>query len=386
MKKILFLLLIFTIIQAQDESTGKHYKAIPLNEFESSVRHWYFIDDGEHIIKAVENQQRYDSTEITKIADNIILFQKNDGGWPKNYDMQAILTPEQYKIIEASKDDETSTFDNTTTYSHIRYLARVYEQTKIDKYKEAAIRGLKFTIEAQYDNGGWPQYFPDTHGYRKYITYNDGAMIGIMQMLKSIVDGSSEYSFLDEDLRKELKKSYEKGIECILNTQIEENGVLTAWCQQHDNIDLHPQNARTFEPASICNRESAEIVLFLMSIENPSPRVIKAVESAVKWFEDSKIYGIRTKWVQAPEEDMLYRSRSDRDRIVVKDSTAPPIWTRFYELKTHTPIFCRREGNIVYSLAEVERERRIGYAWYVYDPQWVLDGYPEWKKKYLPAK
>ncbi len=34
-------------------------------------------------------------TEIIKIADNILLFQRDNRGWPKNCDMQAILTDGQ---------------------------------------------------------------------------------------------------------------------------------------------------------------------------------------------------------------------------------------------------------------------------------------------------
>ena len=72
---------------------------------------------------------------------------------------------------------------------------------------------------------------------------------------------------------------------------------------------------------------------------------------------------------------------SKTDKRVVSDSTAPQIWTRYYELKTHRPFFCNRDSKPVYSLAEVERERRDGYAWYVYAPQKVLDKYPCWLKQ-----
>jgi pectinesterase len=72
---------------------------------------------------------------------------------------------------------------------------------------------------------------------------------------------------------------------------------------------------------------------------------------------------------------------STSDRIAVSDSTAPPIWTRYYELKTHRPVFCNRDSKVVYSLAEVDRERRDGYGWYTYSPQQVLDNYPAWQQK-----
>jgi PelA/Pel-15E family pectate lyase len=74
---------------------------------------------------------------------------------------------------------------------------------------------------------------------------------------------------------------------------------------------------------------------------------------------------------------------SKHDKVVVNSPGAAPIWTRYYELKTHRPIFCNRDSKIVYTLAEVDRERRDGYAWYTYEPQKVLNRYEAWKKKWL---
>ena len=234
---------------------------------------------------------------------------------------------------------------------------------------------------AQYDNGGWPQYYPLEKGYSRHITYNDDAMTGVLLVLKDIVDRETAYSFVDASLYKKVNKAYLRGIDCIIQTQIKEKGVLNAWCQQHDENTLAPAWARAFEPPSICNNESAGIVLFLMSIDKPSPAVITAVSNAVKWFEDSKINGIRVKTIPAPALQTKYKV-SVIDRIVVEDAEAPPIWTRFYELGTHKPLFCNRDSKVVYSLAKVDRERRDGYGWYTYEPQKVLKAWPEWKKKW----
>ena len=103
------------------------------------------------------------------------------------------------------------------------------------------------------------------------------------------------------------------------------------------------------------------------------------MDDAVQWFNDSKILNTRVKVIDAPPLQTPYLV-SKTDRVVVNDPAAPPIWTRYYELKTHRPMFCNRDSSIVYSLAEVERERRAGYAWYTYGPQKVLDRYAEWKK------
>jgi PelA/Pel-15E family pectate lyase len=76
---------------------------------------------------------------------------------------------------------------------------------------------------------------------------------------------------------------------------------------------------------------------------------------------------------------------ADFDRVVVNDPKAPPIWARFYELGTARPLFCNRDGKAVYSLAEVDRERRTGYGWYTYDPAKVLQTFPAWQRKWIPA-
>jgi PelA/Pel-15E family pectate lyase len=129
--------------------------------------------------------------------------------------------------------------------------------------------------------------------------------------------------------------------------------------------------------------ESAEIVLALMNIKNPSPEVINAIHGSVAWFLRSKIEGIRVETIKADKEKFIYHTSSD-DRIVVKDEKAPPIWSRMYEIETNRPLFCRRDGTVVYTLAEVERERRTGYKWYCYEPADVIQRYPTWQKKWSP--
>jgi len=362
------------------EKKNETFNIIDTSEFENSSHHWYDIKDPDKVVTPLTNQKRYPPTEFEKIADNILLYQKVNGGWPKNYDMQAILTSEQETAVIQSKSILNTCFDNSATFSHLNYLAKAFSFSKKEKYKIAFIEGIKFILSAQYSCGGWPQFYPDTSGYRKYITFNDGAMIGVMKVLQRIVNRDDEYNILDKELFENVFISFEKGIGCILNSQIKESDTLLAWCQQHDNITFKPKEARSYEPAAICNGESSDIVEFLMSLKKPSERIIKSIQCAVSWFKSSKIFGIKVETISAPYSEYQYRN-SDQDKIVVEDTNAKPIWARYYSLETHIPIFCNRDGNIVNSFSEVERERRIGYAWYVYDPQVVLDNYPKWLDK-----
>lgn len=350
---------------------------IDLSRFDDSAHHWRDITDEDRVISQSPNQERYSPENVVAIADNILLYQQPNGGWPKNYDMLAVLTNTQKDRLRAAKGTLETTFDNGATHSQVDFLARAYTKTGDSRYKQGALHGIRFIRKAQYKNGGWPQFYPDTSGYRKYITYNDNAMIGIMKVLQDIVQEKPWYTFVGNSLREEVRNSFQKGIECILATQIRENGKLTIWCQQHDNADFRPRTARAYELPSKASRESADIVLFLMSLNRPGESVIQSVRSAVDWFRDSRILNTRIKIIDAPEETYTYH-RTSSDKVVVEDPDAPPIWSRFYELKTNRPLFANRDGNRVYSLAEVARERRTGYGWYTYEPQQVLDQYPAW--------
>jgi PelA/Pel-15E family pectate lyase len=362
------------------QNTDNKENQIDTNDFYNSAHHWYDIYEAKNVINPEPNQPRYKETQIKEIADNILLYQRDNGGWPKNYDMRAILTKEQKEKVIAAKPVPYTTFDNYTTYTHIKYLVKAYQIIKDEKYKDAALKGIDFVLSAQYPNGGWPQFYPLEDNYSKHITFNDDAMTGVMKMLMEIINNEPYYSFVDKGRREKIKAAFNKGLDCILKCQIVDNGKLTGWCQQHDANSLAPAKARAYELPSICNREGTMIVLFLMSIDKPSREVINSVQAAVKWFDDSKIMGIRVEEFNTPPFQTPLRLLKT-DRKVVEDKNAPPIWARFYELQTHKPLFSNRQSQRLYSMADVDRERRA-YGWYTYDPQKALDAYPAWQKKW----
>ena len=380
-------LLILLLLSTQSAFSQNNSKGLQIDPepFADNFHHWYKGFDKQRVINPLPNKPRYKPTQLKEIGNNIVLFQKDNGGWAKNYDVFAILTPEQKDSVLFDKKVLNTTYDNGTCYTQIAALATVYKATKEKKYEESALKGLNYILESQYSNGGWPQFYPLEEDYSKCITYNDGAMDGVMQLLKEILDNKPLYLFIDAEHREKLVTAYNKGLDCILKTQINDAGNPTAWCQQYDEVTLQPAWARKFEPPSICNGESADLVLFLMSINHPSQVIINAVQNSVVWFQDSKIYNTKVKSIPAPRLVTPFRV-STTDKVVVTDSAAPPIWARYYELNTHKPIFCDRNSKIVYSLAEITRERRDGYSWYNYKPQKVLNSYPKWQKKWVADK
>lgn len=378
-KAIAALLLLSPLIAKAQTYTYK----IDEEAFGDNSRHWYGIFDKANIINPLPGRPRYKVTDITQVADNILLFQKNNGGWPKNYDVLAVLSNAQKDSVSTAKNVTNTTYDNGSVYTQISCLANVYTEMHIDKYKQGALKGLQYVLDSQYKNGGFPQYYPLESNYSRCITFNDGVFEGIIEMLHDIISSKPEYAFVEGKMKEKITAAYNKGLDCILKTQINDAGKPTAWCQQYDEVKLTPAWARKFEPPSICNGESSDLVLFLMSLDQPAKTIIDAVQNAVTWLEVSKIYNTRVKTIPADRLVTPFRV-SVTDRVVVNDPAAPPIWTRYYELKTHRPLFSDRESHYLYSLAEVPRERRDGYGWYTYNPQKVLDHYHEWQQKWAP--
>lgn len=313
------------------------------------------------------------------IAENVILYQRNIGGWPKNVQMQKPLSDSQKKeLLKTKKKGLDCTIDNGATTMEMRYLSKMYEQVNDDRYREAFEKGLEYLIEAQYENGGWPQFYPLRKGYYSHITFNDDAMINVMKILRDVSYQNDKLSIKPEgDLLEKSQAAFEKGISCILNTQYRQHGTLTAWCAQYDEISLKPTKARAYELPSLSGAESADIVLFLMSLRKPSPEIITSVEYAVAWLGKTKITGLKK---------VRYTTDAGvKEKKFVKDPHAPPLWARFMELDDNTPFFCDRDGIKKYSITEIGQERRNGYAWYTTGPQKALDRFSTWKLKYHSA-
>jgi pectinesterase len=322
----------------------------------------------------------YGSEEAISVAENVLHYQRNIGGWPKNTPMHKPLSEtEKEKLLQLKTSTEDVTIDNGATLLEMIYLSKVYNQTQAEKYKTGFLKGLVYILDAQYENGGWPQFYPLRKGYYTHITFNDNATINVLNLLKDISSGNQKYDFVTGDVvLARVEQALEKGIECILKTQFVQNGVLTVWCAQHDEITLLPAKARTYELPSLSGSESVGIVDFLMGVEHPSPEIIQAVKAAVAWFEKVKITGYKV--------ENFTNSEGKKDRRVVSDPIARPLWARFYDLENNRPFFCDRDGIKKYSLEEIGYERRNGYSWYSDSAQKILDNYVKWKKKWITEK
>lgn len=284
----------------------------------------------------------FGTSEAIAVADACIRYQvAGEGGWQKGM------------ATAHTGDWAHSTIDNDATTSQIRFLMRTYGQTGDVKYLNCALRGIDCLFKMQYDNGGWMQCLNTPGTYHAHITLNDGAYMHVMNIMKEMASKTGDFTAVSDDYANKAAASMEKGIQCLLNMQIEVNGVKTAWCQQHDAYTLKPAAARAYELPSVCTSESVNVVTFFYQLAQETGRqdLIQSVNAAIRWFQSVTLTGIK------------FVSQGD-DKVVVQDPSASPLWARFYDLDKMIPLFSDRDGSVHYDVAEISQERRTGYAWY----------------------
>ena len=283
-----------------------------------------------------------------QVLSNVLVSQLDCGAWAKNIDKRRPFDERRRAKIAAEKGDaESATIDNNATTTEIRYLVRHHREKGDAASLAAAQKGVDWLLSTQLANGGWAQFPHRTKGYWTHITFNDNAMRNVLELMRDAAEGADGMEALGAERREKCRRAFEKGLDCVLKCQIRVDGKPTVWCQQHDRETLKPANGRAYELASFCSQESADMVKFLMTLDNPSPEVVASVEGAVRWFERTRL----------------------------PDGT----WARFYDLEECRPFFCDRSGVPKRDISEIDRERSKGYAWFGKKGADVLKKYEKWR-------
>jgi PelA/Pel-15E family pectate lyase len=340
----------------------------------------------------------YTSADALRIAHNMVTYQVADGGWSKNIDMTSgpRAPGERYDTdnldcfggtgdFDAPLDPNwnyIATLDNSATWMQIRFLAQVtaallaaHRDAEAEPFRAAVAHGVEYLLNAQYPNGGWPQVWPLEGLYHDAITINDDAMPHAIEILRDVADRAPEYSYLPKSLARRAGPAAERGVECLLKLQITEHGVKTAWVQQYDALTLEPTSARNYEMPALTSDESTPVMDFLMSLPNPTPAEVAAVHDAAAWLKKVEIFGYRY-----GSGNFFADRRSAEGRKLVAVPGAGPIWARYYQIGTNTPIFGDRDKTIHDDVNELSRERRNGYAWFNTEGAAALAKYEEWAK------
>lgn len=152
----------------------------------------------------------YGSTEAACVAANVVLYQRTARGWPKNIDMARVLSADERASVTGEKTLADSTMDNGATTTQICLLARAFSATRGEMRRTAAMAGLRYLLEAQYPNGGWPQGLPLEADYPRYLTFDDGVMVRALQLMRDVSGGVQDFSFVGVGTKGRARRAFER--------------------------------------------------------------------------------------------------------------------------------------------------------------------------------
>lgn len=224
----------------------------------------------------------------TSVADLIVALQNEDGGFqvlPDNYEMS------QKETGLGSMKDVSSVYNGATT-SELKYLAKYITANKPEdsKYQDAFVKGIKYLLTTQRDNGGWSMNPGSGSGFNANIEVGNKAMTEVLTLLSDIaILNNQDYVFARKAMNvDEIKSAVEKGNDFIVKSQISNNNKKSGWATQYDksgNVTM----GHTYERESVSSYTTKDVVDYLMTIHNPSQDIKDAVESAYSWLKDVKI-------------------------------------------------------------------------------------------------
>ncbi|MDG5786635.1 pectate lyase [Evansella sp. AB-P1] len=297
-------------------------------------------------------------------AENLLTWQLEHGGWTKNFPhiYQRPWDGEEPRSEWKGRNGEPlGTIDNDATVNEIVTMAEAYAMTGDERFKDSVLLGFDFLENLQYPTGGFAQVYPSRGGYSDFVTFNDYAMTNVLEFYDDVAARQGPFANTDlisDELVAEIEDKIALGLDYILNAQIEVDGVLTAWGQQHDPVTYEPRHGRSYEHPSIASDESVPVIAWLMSRPEQTDEIRLAVESAINYLDSVRL------------DDTRFDNRVEPYFIEHPGAT---VWYRFYEIGTNNPIFSGRDGVIRYDISEIEEERRTGYSWAGTWPQRIIE-------------
>lgn len=224
----------------------------------------------------------------TSVADLIVALQNEDGGFqvlPDNYEMS------QSETGLGSMKDVSSIYNGATT-AELKYLAKYITADKPEnsKYQDAFVKGIKYLLSTQLDNGGWTMNPGSGSGFNANIEVGNNAMTEVLALLSDIaVLNNQDYVFARKAMNvDEIKSAIQKGNDFIVKSQISNNNKKAGWASQYDNSG-NVTMGHTYERESVSSYTTKAVIDYLMTIHNPSQEIIDAVESSYSWLKDVKI-------------------------------------------------------------------------------------------------
>ena len=180
-----------------------------LDGFADGIQHWQNRHGSDYA--------RYPPDQVGRIADNLLLYQRRDGGWIENQDPARILDDVERAAFAGQRDRNGGSFDNRNIYTQVEYLAAAFARSGDARYRDASLRGIDFILAQQLPRcGGWPHTVPATQSYHPHITIADDVTAGVLGTLRLVSSDTVLFGFVSQALRTRVDAAIAQGDACLL--------------------------------------------------------------------------------------------------------------------------------------------------------------------------
>lgn len=238
---------------------------------------------------ATGDEYYYQAAE--KVAGALIRGQHRSGGWNYFIDFAGpsstkhwyeTIGKNAWRMEEFQHHADNATFDDMGNSEAAQFLLRIYLEKQDPKYRPALERAVKFVLDSQYPNGGWPQrwpYDPAYPEYQGYITFNDDVAAENVKFLLMAYQHLGDNRVLD---------AIRRGMDIYLLTQ--QAAPQAGWALQH-TLDLKPAGARSYEPLALATHTTAANVEQLMNFYRMTGdrRFLARIPEAIAWLESVRL-------------------------------------------------------------------------------------------------
>ncbi|HRO04857.1 MAG TPA: pectate lyase, partial [Terricaulis sp.] len=226
------------------------------------------------------------------VADGLIAAQHPAGGWNYLHDFAGedserrwyeTIGRSGWRLEEFHHYYGNATFDDAGTSEASQFLLRAYLAHREPRLREPLERAVRFVLDSQYANGGWPQRFPRVEGevaYAPYITFNDAVADENIKFLLMIY-----HTLGDERALAAIRRAME------IFPATQGRGAQPAWSLQHHHETLQPIGARSYEPESYATHTTAGNIAQMMDFYEwtGERRFIERIPEALDWLDSLRL-------------------------------------------------------------------------------------------------
>jgi PelA/Pel-15E family pectate lyase len=233
-----------------------------------------------------------------EVADGLIAAQHPAGGWNYLHDFAGedsarrwydTIGKNGWRLEEFHHYYGNATFDDAGTSEASQFLLRLYLERRASRLSAPLERAIRFVLDSQFANGGWPQRYPRAPGeadYVRHITFNDDVAGENIKFLLMV------YQTLGDE---RALASIRRAMDIFLATQ--QPAPQAGWGLQHDVETLRPMAARTYEPEALTAHTTYVNITQLLNFYQwtGEQRFLVRVPEALGWLDSVRLPDTRVR-------------------------------------------------------------------------------------------